>query len=206
MPYDPTKHNRRSIRLKGYQYNQPGSYFVTFCVRERVCELGDIIDGEMRLSQFGQVALDFWAHIPAHFPNVEVDKFIIMPNHVHAIIVIKGGRGDVSSPPSRDVSSPPSRDVSSPPSRDVSSPPSDGEIPPIPFATLGQIVGYYKYQTTLRINQLRDNAGTPFWQRGYYERIIRNQRALQNIQDYILENPLNWELDQENPGVRRSSK
>jgi len=167
MPFNPQRHHRRSIRLKGYDYAQPGGYFVTFCVREHACELGQIIDGKMTLSDTGRIVHDFWIQIPVHFPNVSVDMFVVMPNHVHAILMIEG-RGGVT-PPLR--------------------------------PTLGQIVAYYKHQTTAQINQLDDNAGVPFWQRGYYERIIRNERDLQAIRKYILENPLKWELDQENPAL-----
>lgn len=152
--------------MKGYEYTQPGAYFITICVRERACDLGFIESGEMILSDCGRVANDFWSQIPVHFPNVTVDIFIVMPNHIHAIIIIEEGRGGIT--------------------------------PPLP-STLGQIVAYYKYQTTVQINHLNDNAGTPFWQRGYYEHIIRNDREMETIRRYIQENPLKWELDQENP-------
>jgi len=180
MPFDPQKHHRQSIRLKGYDYTQPGMYFVTFCVRERVCELGEIRDGEMMFSLLGRVIFDFWGQVPVHFPGVEVDTFVVMPNHVHAIITIIDRRGDVSSPKNLPLAQ-------------------GGETPPLQGATLGKIVAYYKYQTTVQINALRDNISTPFWQRGYYEHIVRNERELQNIRKYIRENPLKWEFDRDNP-------
>ena len=107
--YDPRKHHRRSIRLKGYDYAQPGAYFVTICVRERRCLLGQVKGGRVVLSDVGGIAHGFWSHVPMHFLNVSVDTFIVMPNHVHVIIVIhdaldgdaggaRAGRGAVVAP------------------------------------------------------------------------------------------------------------
>jgi hypothetical protein len=93
MTYDPEKHHRRSIHLKGYDYAQPGAYFVTVCVRERECVLGNTVNGKMVLSDFGQVAHDFWAQVPAHFPNASIDTFVVMPNHVHVVIIINDPNG-----------------------------------------------------------------------------------------------------------------
>lgn len=170
-PFNPAR-GRRSIRLKGYDYSQPGAYFVTLCVRDRECALGDVSDGEVMLSDFGQIARDFWSQVPAHFPNVSIDTFIVMPNHVHAIVVIHDpdrctGRGEVTSPLRR--------------------------------PTLGQIVAYYKYQTTKQLNRIRDTPSTPFWQRNYYERIVRNDRELTAIRVYIAQNPRKWESDRDHP-------
>jgi len=88
MRYDPNRHHRRSIRLSGYDYSQAGAYFITICTQDRACLFGDVVDGEMRLNDAGRVAQQCWRQIPAHFPNVELDEFVVMPNHVHGILVI----------------------------------------------------------------------------------------------------------------------
>jgi REP element-mobilizing transposase RayT len=106
MPYDPKKHHRRSIRLPGYDYTLSGVYFVTICVRSGECLLGEVVNEEMRLSGLGQIAHDSWAQVPMHFPDVSIDAFTIMPNHLHAIVVIQDvvkvmgdrGKGERTSP------------------------------------------------------------------------------------------------------------
>ncbi|MEW6181024.1 MAG: transposase [Chloroflexota bacterium] len=80
--------NRRSIRLKGYDYSQPGAYFVTICTRDRACLFGTVVNGEMRLNEWGEIVLWTWRDLPNHVPNVQLDAFVIMPNHVHGIIII----------------------------------------------------------------------------------------------------------------------
>ena len=88
MPYDSQKHHRRSIRLKGYDYTQPGAYYITLCTKARQCLFGDVVKGEMRLNSLGYIAFTCWQAIPNHFPHVELDAFVIMPNHLHGILVI----------------------------------------------------------------------------------------------------------------------
>jgi putative transposase len=88
MAYDPEKHHRRSIRLKGYDYTQPGAYFITICTHGRECLFGEIIDGEMHLNEAGQIVVQTWQDLPNHVPNVQLDAFVVMPNHVHGIIII----------------------------------------------------------------------------------------------------------------------
>jgi len=99
MVYDRFKHRRRSIRLKGYDYSQSGAYFVTICTQNRECVLGDIINGELQLTDFGDVVSKWWMEIVNHFPQTDLDEWIIMPNHIHGIIVISADRrGEVPSP------------------------------------------------------------------------------------------------------------
>ena len=86
--YDPKKHHRRSIRLKGYDYTSAGAYFVTIVTYQRECLFGEIVDGKMVLNDYGRVADEYWREIPEHFDNVELGAFIIMPNHIHGIIII----------------------------------------------------------------------------------------------------------------------
>ena len=90
MKYDPDKHHRRSIRLKGYDYSQAGAYFVTICTNNRECLFGDFIDGEIRLNDAGQMVRRIWNDLSVKFPGIETDEFVVMPNHVHGIIIIVG--------------------------------------------------------------------------------------------------------------------
>jgi REP element-mobilizing transposase RayT len=88
MKYNPDKHHRRSIRLQGYDYSQPGIYFITLCTQNRECLFGEILNGEMRLNEFGKIAHQCWLEMPHHFPHVQLDEFVIMPDHIHGIIVL----------------------------------------------------------------------------------------------------------------------
>jgi hypothetical protein len=88
MPYDPERHHRRSTRLTGYDYRRPGAYFVTLCVHDRACVFGEVVDGVLRPSPVGRLAYACWAAIPDHHPDVVLDAFVVMPNHVHGIIII----------------------------------------------------------------------------------------------------------------------
>jgi putative transposase len=200
MKPDPQNHRRRSIRLKGYDYAQPGAYFVTICTQGNVCVLGDIIGEVMHLSQCGQIAHDFWMDIPTHFSNVEVNSWVVMPNHVHAIIVIKEmwdkNTGDM-------VQGGAARDR-----KNLRGETQGGETPPlqeIVYPALGQIVAYYKYQTTKRINMIDHHSGATFWQRNYYERIIRNDPEWKKIWQYVQINPTQWLEDQMYPIERVSA-
>ena len=87
--FDPKKHHRRSIRLKGYDYSQAGAYYVTIVTYQRDCLFGEILNKEMSLNDFGKIAVECWRAIPEHFPFVELGAYVIMPNHVHGIIVIR---------------------------------------------------------------------------------------------------------------------
>lgn len=194
------EHHRQSIRLKGYDYSQNGWYYVTICTQNRKCLFGEIIENQMQLHEAGKLTQNFWSKIPEHFHEVVVDEFIVMPNHVHGIIVIeKDGderRGEVSSS-TKNLSSNGAETAPSFGQRDVSN---LGErTSPLRVITLGKIVAYYKYQTTKRINEIYKNPAKKLWQRNYYERIIRNEKELNSIREYIVNNPLQWSMDEENP-------
>ena len=88
LKYNPDKHHRRSIRLQGYDYSQPGIYFITLCTQNHECLFGEILNGEMRLNEFGKIAHQCWLEIPQHFPHVQLDEFVVMPDHIHGIIVL----------------------------------------------------------------------------------------------------------------------
>jgi REP element-mobilizing transposase RayT len=171
MPYDPERHHRRSIRLKGYDYSQPGGYFITIVTRDRACLFGEVVDGEMRLNDVGHMVHQQWADLPNRFPNIDLDAFIVMPNHIHGVIVITDA-------------------------------PTVGAGSPRPYtsrATLGQVVAYFKYQSTKRINAAGGTPGVRLWQRNYYEHIIRSEDSLNRIRQYIADNPARWAFDRENP-------
>ncbi len=97
MPYDPNRHHRRSIRLKGYDYTQPGAYFITICTHERVHFFGAVVNGVMRLNDAGRIAAQCWRDIPAHFPRVQLDAFVIMPNHIHGVLGIVADDNDAGA-------------------------------------------------------------------------------------------------------------
>ena len=186
--FDPQKHHRRSIRLKGYDYSQEGAYYVTIVTWQREFLFGDIVNQEMMLSPYGEIVQKWWEEIPVHFSNVETGAFVIMPNHVHGVIyILDERRGTVSVPHDN-----------------VTQYALGGETPPLRafdgIPTLGQIVAYFKYQSTKEMNKV-ENTGTvtKFWQRNYYEHIIRNEKDLQNKTDYIEANPRLWNEDDENP-------
>jgi len=190
MPYDPERHHRRSIRLKGYDYTQPGAYFVTIVTQNRACLFGEVVEGQMRLNEAVHLAQRCWTDIPNHFPHVQLDAFIIMPNPVHGILVIAhhaapddvGARHAVPQPP---------RTASHTPTVEQFGKPVHGSIP--------TIVRSFKSATTRHINILRGTPGAPVWQPNYYEHIIRDERSLNRIREYIVTNPLRWHLDHENP-------
>ncbi|MFC2016022.1 transposase [Chloroflexota bacterium] len=210
------RQQRRSIRLPGYDYASPGAYFVTVCVCEGECLLGEVVDSEMRLSDCGRLAHDFWAQIPLHFPNVSIDSFVIMPNHLHATVVIEEGvvegsdgrtegkgvagvKGEATSPLQKTWDNDRGRGAVAAPvgAEDTDEPPSDRVKGP----SLGQIMAYFKHQTTKQINGMRDSVGIPFWQRNYWEHIVRSEESLNRIRRYIEGNPARWVDDQLHPGA-----
>ena len=199
MKFDPQKHHRRSIRLKGYDYSQAGIYYVTIVTQGREHIFGEIVNKEMVLSRYGEIVQKWWDDIPVHFPNVEIMAFVIMPNHIHGIIFITDDRrGEVLSPRILSPRDNPNQNMMNDETMGIHN--QSRETPLRGKSTLGQIMGYFKYQSTKEMNALDDkDVITKFWQRNYYERIIRNEKELQQKTDYILDNPSRWEDDMENP-------
>jgi len=187
MRYDPEKHHRRSIRLKGYDYTQAGAYFITICTKDRACLFGDVADGVMRLNQMGHIVRQCWLEIPEHFPHVVLDEFVVMPNHVHGIIVIVatpnvGATHDVGATHASPL-----------PNDDTSTRPRGPQR-----QSVASIVGSFKSAATKRINEHRGTPGAPVWQRNYFEHIIRSEDSLNRIRKYIADNPARWGYDREN--------
>jgi REP-associated tyrosine transposase len=155
------KQRRKTIRLKGYDYSQAGAYFVTICARNRSCLFGEIVDGEMRSNACGRIVGDSWQWLPHRFAYVEVDAWIVMPNHLHGILVI---HDDAYQP-------------------------------------LARLIGAFKTVSARRINIHRDMQGASVWQRGYYEHVVRDEKSLNRIRQYIADNPAHWAIDRENPSA-----
>ena len=166
MAYDPKKHHRRSVRLKGYDYSQAGAYFVTICVNFGQCRLGEVRDGAMFPSPAGEMISECWYALPERFPNIELDVFGLMPNHSHGILVIDETGLNANNNP----------------------------------VVLGNMVGAFKsISTNEYIKGVKEQGWQPFykrfWQRGFYDHIIRNEAALNAIRAYIINNPANWAED-----------
>ena len=179
MKYNHDIHKRRSIRLKEYDYSAPGTYFITICAKDRYCLFGDVEKSSVILSCYGQIVSDTWHWLASRYDYVQLDEFVVMPNHVHGILIINDLQDHVRRGGSRTA-------------------PTPGNIP-TPRKPLGRLVGAFKTVSTKQINLLRNTPGHLVWQRNYYERVIRNDRELNLTREYIRDNPLNWGLDNENP-------
>jgi REP element-mobilizing transposase RayT len=168
--YNPEKHHRRSIRLKGYDYAQSGAYFVTLCVQDRMCVLGDIVRNAMVFSDWGRIVAQSWTWLRDQYAYVDLDAWVVMPNHLHGIIAIVGAHRDAPLPDTPSKRKP-----------------------------LGQLIGAFKTVSTKRINLMRGTPGAKFWQRNYYEHIVRDERDMARIRQYIIDNPRRWTEDREKP-------
>jgi len=180
MKYDGEKHKRRSIRLSGYDYAQSGAYFVTICTQNRACLFGTVTDGEVRLNDAGRIIQNMWSELPGRFSQIDVDSFVAMPNHIHGVIVV----GAQFIAPSN-----------SPP--DMVEDAARGAMNRAP--TVGEVIRVYK---AVSARAIRSTISADFrWQRNYYEHIIRNEESLNRIRQYIVDNPIRWDLDRDNPAV-----
>ncbi len=176
------KYRIESTRLPNYDYSSNGCYFVTICTHQKHCYFGNIVNAQMQLSQVGKIAHKHWQEISNHFDGVDLDQYVIMPNHVHGIIVIN--RPDK---PRRDVACYVSTD-----NDDVDQ--TMSKLAPKP-GSLGAIIRSYKSSVTRWCRQNDDDIFC--WQPRFYENIIRDQRSLNNIRQYIINNPAKW-LEDEN--------
>ena len=154
-----------------------GAYFLTICTQGKKCLFGSVVNGEMQLNKYGQVVTECWKWLSKQYPQVILDEWIIMPNHLHGIIVISNdGRGGSRTAPTDTTKRKP----------------------------LGSLIGAFKTVSTKQINKIRGIHGKPLWQRNYFERVVRDEKELSNIREYIFVNPLRWELDNENPDKKTS--
>ena len=190
MLYDLQNHNRQTIRLKGYDYAQPGAYFVTICAWQRACLFGKIENGVIYLEQAGQDAQSEWLRLAKRFHNADFSEFVVMPDHVHGIIVIKDTvcRGTAECRNDLIIEL-----ASRAPDHERFGHPVAGSIP--------TIVRSYKSAVTLQVNHLFQNSNRPVWQRNYYEHVIRNEADFELIHKYIQGNQWMWAEDQLNPDI-----
>jgi putative transposase len=160
-------HQRRSIRLKDYEYSQEGAYFVTMCTQNHKPLLGEIRNAEMVLNEYGKIAADCWLWLSKQYQHVELDEWILMPNHMHGIIILC--RGGSRTAPTEN------------------------------YKPLGRLIGAFKTISTKQINAIRGTPSNRVWQRNYYEHVIRNETDLDDVRQYIINNPLQWDMDENNP-------
>ncbi len=164
-------YNRRSARLRDYDYSQAGLYFVTICTFQKACRFGEFRGGTLILNELGKLVQEIWLHIPVSRSNTTLDKFVVMPNHVHGIIGIleneNTGKCATATPSAKTL----------------------------PSGSLGATIGQFKSVVTKQSRALPDPPKPPIWQRNYHEHIIRNETELNEIRKYILENPAHWTND-----------
>ena len=162
---------RRSLRLRAFDYSRAGAYFVTVTADDRLSLFGEVVDTEMIPNANGQIVKQVWHDLTNHYSHVLLDEFGVMPDHIHAILWLSGaGRAGLKPAPTNVVR---------------------------PRQPLSEVVRALKTFSARRINELRGTPGTPVWQRNYYERVVRDDRELNAIREYIQTNPLRWPLDRD---------
>jgi REP element-mobilizing transposase RayT len=199
MPYDPEIHHRRSLRLRGYDYSQPGSYYVTLCTQGKEHLFGQIVEGEMRRNEWGDHVARCWEWLGQQYPYIDLDEWTVMPNHLHGIIVITDRRGGSRTAPTNTrliVGRGGSR--TAPTNTRLIVGRGASRSAPTKRKPLGRLVGAFKTVSTDDINQLRGTPARPLWQRDFYDHIIRNEDELNKIREYIRTNPLRWASDPDN--------
>jgi len=191
VQFNREKHHRRSIRLPGYNYAQAGAYFVTVCAQNRECLFGEIVDGKMRLKDAGRMVGSVWEELPRHYAGIDIDAFVVMPNHVHGIIILRDHHVVGATPRGC---------------------PTSGQAQgPAPTMSLPDVVHRFKSLTTARYRQgVAEKGWPPFcrrlWQRNYYEHVIRGEDELNRIRRYIEDNPTMWQMDRENPEAQTAGE
>ncbi|MEM9951748.1 MAG: transposase [Chloroflexota bacterium] len=172
---------RKSPRLKGYDYTSDGAYFVTICTQERYLLFGNVVNSEMRHDSLGALARHHWLDLPNHFDTVELDYFVVMPNHFHGIVVINNylyEKVETGLTPTTN--------------------PIVGDAPVRPtktkYPTLGLIIGSFKAAVTREARKQNIFTGK-IWQRNYHDHIIRDEDDLNRLRQYVVYNPAKWEED-----------
>jgi len=195
------RHHRRSIRLRGYDYGRSGLYYVTLCTQDRACLFGEVVDGGMHVNHAGSMVSDVWCALPDRFPTVALDAFVIMPNHIHGVIVINDEATPINDKDVVGAGLVPALDVVPVNERATT------RVAP----TLGDVIGAYKSVGTVQYTRAVNTHGwMPFhrrlWQRNYYEHVIRNAESLSHIRRYILDNPQRWHEDRYNTNEREGTE
>lgn len=209
VKFNPEKHHRKSIRLKNYDYAEVGSYFITICTHNRENLFGEIEKGEMILNEFGDIAYQSMAETESIRPNIMVDEFIIMPNHIHAIIIITENfsmQGRIAIRPNDKIR--PGDGIHKKDeinqyhnNNDIYHTGMNGRIAirpanfKSPSQTIGAIARGYKSSVTKQINILRKTSNEPVWQRNFLDKMIRTHKQYLNTKNYIINNPKNFEKD-----------
>jgi putative transposase len=177
---------RKSPRKADYDYSLSGAYFVTICTHERALIFGDVVDDTMHHTELGQIAHNCWETVSEHFPHVRVESFVVMPNHVHAIIIIE----DHNMVGTRHALSVDKKQYKN----------KDGRFFPsgVKSGSLGAIVGSYKSAVTKTANRTLFDPPSSLWQSRYHDHIIRNQKEFDMIFQYVLSNPSRWNEDRFN--------
>ena len=183
------RHNRRSIRLKGYDYSQQGLYFITVCCQDRACLFGDISNGEMVLNDAGKMISTEWLALKKRFPNIELHEYIVMPNHFHGILEIVGASLVGVHNNDYPYVNPNDNNTNGQP---------QGIAPT--KKTVGDMMDAFKSITSVEyIRGVKTHNWKRFnkklWQRNYWEHIIRNDKSLDRIAAYIINNPQRWSAD-----------
>ncbi len=203
---------RRSVRLKGYDYTKDGAYFVTMCTQGRERIFGVVVNGEMRLNEYGREVARCWAWLAEQYPYVYLNEWIVMPDHTHAIIVIEDAHpngpiydgSNVTKPDVADADVTDSNETCRGGSRtaqqrtalDIGT---EGQtshgmhVVPLQRKPLGRLVGAFKTVSTKRVNDLRETPGTQLWQRNFHERVVRNSLSLRALRRYIANSSVLWD-------------
>jgi REP-associated tyrosine transposase len=202
--------NRKTCRLQDYDYTSPGAYFITICTWKKKCLLGKIEDGRMRLNEIGLLASQYWWEIPKHFPNVQLDAFIVMPNHIHGILIFGEYISDTAPAPLARIhlralpcvpTAKPFGKLISRTDKGLKANAGEQFGKPV-SGSLPSVLRSFKASVTKRVNILRNTPGDRLWQSRYYEHVIRKPEKINLMREYINSNPARWAIDRENPDTR----
>ncbi|NQU99739.1 MAG: transposase [Parcubacteria group bacterium] len=186
------KYRIESTRLPNYNYSSDGAYFVTICTKNKQHFFGEIMNGKLSNTKQTEIAKKCWFDLPNHYSNCVLDKFIIMPNHVHGVIFIDNGVGGIDTSGVETGLKP----VSTNNVNHIKHNQINNQY--TKHYSLSEIIRGFKTFTARRINEMQNASGQPFWQPRFYEHIIRNDRTLNKIRQYIIDNPANWQDDRNN--------
>jgi putative transposase len=171
-----TNFRHKSVRIRGYDYSQPGAYFITICTSQKKMVFGEVTQGIIHLSKLGGTANQELEQLSLNFSKIHLDVFVVMPNHIHVLITISAKDALIQAA-----------------NPEAFRHPVSGSIP--------TIVRAYKSAVTRRAGMLRNNPISDVWQRNYYEHVVRTEREKEQICAYIISNPDRWDTDKENPVV-----